>query len=169
VRAAARRVRCDVHAALLVIARPLVRLMSRLAQIDGVVTFEHPLDVHYSCSSLVGWPKLLVSVWQQDEFDRHDIGAWCEIARAVAAGAVEVLLLACLPASTPAAASPALPPCMHACSHAPQASLLSLPGRCARPAGGYGMARVPMAPGVHALEVATWRPAGTALQEFAGA
>lgn len=30
------------------------------------------------------------------------------------------------------------------------------------------MARVPMAPGVHTIEVATWRPAGTAMQEFAG-
>ena len=43
-------------------------------QVDDTVAFEHPLDVHYTCASFVGWPKLLVSVWQQDEYGRHEIG-----------------------------------------------------------------------------------------------
>jgi len=31
---------------------------------------------------------------------------------------------------------------------------------------GYGVARVPTSPGAHALEVATWRPLGSAAQEL---
>lgn len=37
--------------------------------------FAHPVDAHYSCSSLLGWPQLLVTVWQTDDLDRHEIGA----------------------------------------------------------------------------------------------
>lgn len=38
----------------------------------------HPIDVHYSCSSIEGWPQLAVEVWQQDEHGRNDI---CECTR----------------------------------------------------------------------------------------
>lgn len=44
----------------------------------------------------------------------------------------------------------------------PSSSLLSPP-----PAVGYGTAFVPAAPGNHTLEIVTWRPQGTLLQEIA--
>lgn len=43
-------------------------------QVDGRVEFAHPVDAHYSCSSLLGWPQLLVTVWQTDDLERHEIG-----------------------------------------------------------------------------------------------
>jgi hypothetical protein len=45
-------------------------------QIDGRTEFAHPVDAHYSCSSLLGWPQLLVTVWQTDALDRHEIGSY---------------------------------------------------------------------------------------------
>lgn len=42
--------------------------------VDGRHEFAHPVDAHYSCTSLVGWPQLLVTVWQTDDLDRHEIG-----------------------------------------------------------------------------------------------
>mmetsp|Transcript_36972 Transcript_36972/g.82191 ORF Transcript_36972/g.82191 Transcript_36972/m.82191 type:complete len:177 (-) Transcript_36972:450-980(-) len=41
---------------------------------DGeMVTWSHPLDVHYACRGLAGWPKLHVQVWSQDIHGRNDI------------------------------------------------------------------------------------------------
>lgn len=45
------------------------------AEYDGQV-FSHPIDVTYSTSSLVGWPKLTVEVWEQDEFGRNQLGGY---------------------------------------------------------------------------------------------
>lgn len=69
------------------------------------VVWEHPLDAHLACGALAGWPQLMVTLWQQDEYQRNEII-------------------------------------------------------------GYGMVMVPVAPGLHNLEVATWRPEGTWLQEL---
>jgi hypothetical protein len=37
------------------------------------VVWAHPIDVHYSCKGLVGWPKLHFQVWSQDVHGRNDI------------------------------------------------------------------------------------------------
>ncbi len=71
----------------------------------GAALWEHPIDAHFTCTSLGGWPQLVVTVWAQDALARNEVV-------------------------------------------------------------GYGAARVPPAPGVHALELATWRPEGTWLQEL---
>jgi hypothetical protein len=44
---------------------------------DGdMVAWAHPLDVHYSCKGLTGWPKLHFQVWSQDVHGRNDICEW---------------------------------------------------------------------------------------------
>lgn len=41
---------------------------------DGeMAIFAHPLDVHYVCRGLTGWPKLYFQVWSQDMHGRNDI------------------------------------------------------------------------------------------------
>ncbi|RYG51476.1 hypothetical protein EON67_03300 [archaeon] len=75
-------------------------------QCEDELVWAHPLDVWYSVSTLDDWPLLLVSVWQQDELERHEIA-------------------------------------------------------------GYGVARLPTCPGMHFMDIVTWRPEGTRLQEIA--
>lgn len=67
--------------------------------------WEQPVDVHFSASTLTGWPQLAVTVWAQTELQQNEII-------------------------------------------------------------GYGVVRVPVAPGEHTLEIATWRPEGSFLQEL---
>lgn len=38
-----------------------------------VQVWAHPLDMHYSCKGLAGWPKLHFQVWSQDVHGRNDI------------------------------------------------------------------------------------------------
>ena len=41
---------------------------------DGeLVVWAHPLDIHYACRGLSGWPKLHFQVWSQDIHGRNDI------------------------------------------------------------------------------------------------
>ncbi|GAQ87688.1 b9 domain-containing protein [Klebsormidium nitens] len=35
--------------------------------------WSHPIDVHYACRGLSGWPKLYFQVWHQDIHGRNDI------------------------------------------------------------------------------------------------
>jgi len=71
----------------------------------STVVWEHPLDAQFACASLSGWPQLVVTLWQQDEYQRNEII-------------------------------------------------------------GYGMVQIPVSPGLHRVEIATWRPEGTWLQEL---
>lgn len=41
---------------------------------DGSFIWAHPLDLHYSTSSVVGWPKLFFQIWFQDLYGRNDFG-----------------------------------------------------------------------------------------------
>ena len=45
------------------------------SEYDGQV-FAHPIDVTYACSSLIGWPRLYVEVWEQDSFGRNQIAGY---------------------------------------------------------------------------------------------
>lgn len=35
----------------------------------------HPLEVHYSTSSIQGWPQVSLQVWRQDKYGRAQVGA----------------------------------------------------------------------------------------------
>lgn len=36
----------------------------------------HPVDIHYACKSLTGWPKLWVQVWSQDTHGCNEIAGY---------------------------------------------------------------------------------------------
>ena len=38
--------------------------------------WSHPIDVHYKTTSLQGWPKMLLQVWQQDSFGRTELAGY---------------------------------------------------------------------------------------------
>lgn len=38
-----------------------------------MVVWSHPLDIHYACRGLAGWPKLHFQVWSQDIHGRNDL------------------------------------------------------------------------------------------------
>lgn len=44
--------------------------------VSDVVTWSHPVELHYVCSSLVGWPRIAVAVWQVDSFGRNEIAGY---------------------------------------------------------------------------------------------
>ncbi len=39
---------------------------------DEICIWSHPIDLHYSTSTPVGWPKLIFQVWYQDSYGRND-------------------------------------------------------------------------------------------------
>lgn len=44
------------------------------APADGAAAvWAHPLDVHYVCRGLAGWPRLAVQVWAQDAHGRNEL------------------------------------------------------------------------------------------------
>ncbi len=43
---------------------------------DRSAAWDHPFDVHYACSTLTGWPQLVITLWKQDGLQRNEIGAW---------------------------------------------------------------------------------------------
>ena len=38
-----------------------------------MAVWAHPLDVHFVCRGLTGWPKLYFQVWTQDAHGRNDV------------------------------------------------------------------------------------------------
>ena len=46
-----------------------------LSSVDDMAVWGHPLDVHYSFTSLRGWPKLYTELWRTDTFGRTEICA----------------------------------------------------------------------------------------------
>ena len=39
----------------------------------GFVPLEHPIELHLSCRSMRGWPKILLEVWGIDKHQRNKI------------------------------------------------------------------------------------------------
>eukprot|EP00804_Cyclotella_cryptica_P018520 CCRYP_004343-RA/>CCRYP_004343-RA protein AED:0.47 eAED:0.37 QI:0/0/0/1/1/0.66/3/0/216 len=37
---------------------------------DGVLVWNHPIDLHFASASMQGWPRIVVHVWELDEFGR---------------------------------------------------------------------------------------------------
>jgi hypothetical protein len=124
--------KCVTHCVATVYCGSVMLLVCICAiQLDGSgsMLWAHPIDLHYTCSTLAGWPQLVVAVWQQDQYGRNEIGEL----------------------------------------HVP----LTFPigwysGWLIVSTAGYGTARIPPTPGVHSIEVVTWRPEGTMLQEIGG-
>ena len=46
--------------------------LNQAADGDAVV-WAHPIDIHYACKGLTGWPKLHFQIWSQDLHGRNDI------------------------------------------------------------------------------------------------
>ena len=44
------------------------------AQSSDLAVWMHPLDVTYACTTVSGWPKLIVEVFHTDEENRVDFG-----------------------------------------------------------------------------------------------
>ena len=38
--------------------------------------FAHPIDLHFSCTALEGWPKVCVEVWSHDQFGRNVLAGY---------------------------------------------------------------------------------------------
>ena len=52
------------------------------AAADGdMIVWAHPLDLHYACKGLTGWPKLHFQIWSQDAHGRNDICGYHENCR----------------------------------------------------------------------------------------
>jgi len=147
-----------------------------LAAEGGTAEFGHPLDVHFGATSVTGWPQLELTVWGQDSLSRNEIRA-CAARRGARAGARNARRLrprrgACwrpapgAPLPRPPPSPSPLPPPRAPRPHRRRPPPPRAPRRAAPPAAvGYGIVRVPPSPGVHALEVGTWRPLGTPAQE----
>lgn len=44
---------------------------------DGdMAVWSHPLDAHYVCRGLLGWPKLHFQIWSQDVHGRNELREW---------------------------------------------------------------------------------------------
>ena len=43
---------------------------------DGFSVWAHPIDVHFSCRSLQGWPRVLFTVWKLDSFGMSDLAGY---------------------------------------------------------------------------------------------
>lgn len=39
---------------------------------DGLIVWGHPIDLHYSTSTCVGWPKIFFKVYCRDKYDRNE-------------------------------------------------------------------------------------------------
>ncbi|GET89123.1 hypothetical protein, conserved [Leishmania tarentolae] len=42
---------------------------------DGI-SWNYPVDVHYSFNNVQGWPKIAIQVWQLDDYGCKDIGGY---------------------------------------------------------------------------------------------
>lgn len=43
---------------------------------DGNCVFSHPIDVLFSTTSIVGWPKISCEIWYQDQYGRNDFAGY---------------------------------------------------------------------------------------------
>lgn len=39
-------------------------------------SFGHPVDLHFACTGLEGWPKIMVEVWSHDSFGRNVLAGY---------------------------------------------------------------------------------------------
>ncbi|EPY37362.1 b9 domain-containing protein 2 [Angomonas deanei] len=47
-----------------------------MSQLDTEVPWNFPIDIHFTCTGMQGWPKVSVQVWQVDAYGRKDIAGY---------------------------------------------------------------------------------------------
>jgi B9 domain-containing protein 2 len=58
--------------------------------LQDLAVFEHPIDAHYACKSLTGWPKLFVEVRSVDSHQRHTLAGYGVLSVPCAPGQYEL-------------------------------------------------------------------------------
>lgn len=43
---------------------------------DGVQVFNHPIDAHFAAASMQGWPRIIMQVWELDEYGRSILSGY---------------------------------------------------------------------------------------------
>ena len=43
---------------------------------DGVQVWNHPIDVHFATASMQGWPRMVATVWELDEYGRSILSGY---------------------------------------------------------------------------------------------
>jgi B9 domain-containing protein 2 len=49
---------------------------SRADPVTDILTWSHPIEMHYATTTLAGWPRVAVAVWQVDAFGRNEISGY---------------------------------------------------------------------------------------------
>lgn len=52
-----------------------------LPQSGDMALWAHPVDVHYVCRGLLGWPKLHFQIWSQDVHGRNELSKFASLPR----------------------------------------------------------------------------------------
>jgi B9 domain-containing protein 2 len=50
--------------------------LSSASAIGQSHSFGHPVDLHFACTGLEGWPKIMVEVWSHDSFGRNVLAGY---------------------------------------------------------------------------------------------
>lgn len=43
---------------------------------DGVQVWNHPIDAHFASASIQGWPRMVMQVWELDEYGRSILAGY---------------------------------------------------------------------------------------------
>ena len=43
---------------------------------SSIGIWDHPIDIHYSTSTLTGWPQIIFTLWKQDSYQRNEIAGY---------------------------------------------------------------------------------------------
>jgi B9 domain-containing protein 2 len=43
---------------------------------DGIQVWNHPIDIHFASASIQGWPRMVMQVWELDEFGRSILAGY---------------------------------------------------------------------------------------------
>lgn len=57
---------------------------------DGQFVFGHPIDVSYSTTTCIGWPKLVIEIWFQDGYGRNDFAGYSVVQIPTATGSYDL-------------------------------------------------------------------------------
>ncbi len=46
------------------------------ADVDDMISWNHPIDLHMATSSMQGWPRIRLQIWELDEFGRTNLSGY---------------------------------------------------------------------------------------------
>lgn len=72
------------------------------AEKEEMVSWNHPIDLHMSTSSMQGWPRIRFQVWELDEYGRTNLSGYGFIHLPTNAGSYEI----CVPCWRPTGSLP---------------------------------------------------------------